>query len=218
MGKMKNIDAPIWAIDFEGSSKLGIVEFGAAKIEGGIVTQTRTEICTPKTPLLKRDTLFTGISAPDTLGKKPFAAYADEFCRMRKNAMFAAHNAVVEDSLLRAEVPSPGIVKNFATSAESPDWAPWLDTCVLVKNLYPALASAKLSDVVLAFGIDKELDAIAGKFCPPNRRKWHCALYDALACALIITRICSSEGFEEVSLEWLAKYSGSFKSAQGTLA
>ncbi|MBP3359116.1 MAG: hypothetical protein J6K91_09415, partial [Opitutales bacterium] len=49
---------------------------------------------------------------------------------------------------------------------------------------------------------------LAEKFCPTKRRKWHCALYDALACALLIIYICKQDGFEDVSLEWLAKYSG----------
>ena len=76
-----------------------------------------------------------------------------------------------------------------------------------MKKLYPSLDSAKLSTVIDTFGLKEELDSIAEKFCPKQRRKWHCAPYDAIACALLIIKICSQDGFEEVSLEWLARYS-----------
>ena len=56
------------------------------------------------------------------------------------------------------------------------------------------------------------LDAEAEKYCPPDRRKWHCALYDAIASALILIAITELDGFADVNIEWLARYSG-FKDA-----
>ena len=37
-----------------------------------------------------------------------------------------------------------------------------------------------------AAGLQPELDALAAEHCPPDRRRYHAALYDALAGALLL--------------------------------
>lgn len=215
MGKMKN--TPVFAIDFEGSAKIGIVEYGVAEIFGGEIVGARTRVCSPKSKIGRRDAEFFGISDAEAKTQKPFADDIAEFCRFRARGVFLAHNAVVEDSFLRAELPSPGVVPDFARGGQTPDWAPWLDTCVLVRSLFPQLGGAKLSDCVAKFSLGDRLADAAEKFCPPDRRKWHCALYDALASALILLRICEFDGMEDVDIAWLAKYSGVADSGQERL-
>jgi len=205
---MKNITAPIFAIDFEGSRKTGVVEYAAAEIDGGEIASLRTRICSPKTPISARDAKFFGINNKTAAEEKPFSSALELFCGLRSAGMFASHNSCVEDSLLRDALASPSAVTNFASNRECTSWGPWIDTCALLRNLYPTLPSAKLSDAVAAFSLNARLDVLAEKFCPENRRKWHCAPYDALACALLLIHICSQDGFENVSLAWLAKYSG----------
>ena len=205
--KMKNINIPIFAIDFEGSRKIGVVEYAAVAILNGEIADMKTSICAPKIKIPQRDADFFGIDNAEAARHKPFSARVCEFCDMRKSGIFAAHNAAVEDSLLRDALPSPSIVPNFIGGGNNADWSPWIDSCALVKNIFPSLASAKLSAAIDAFGLKPQPDSLAEKFCPPNRKVWHCAPYDALACAIIITHICGLDGFESVTADWLVKYS-----------
>ena len=40
-----------------------------------------------------------------------------------------------------------------------------------------------------AAGLQAELDALAAGYCPPERRRYHAALYDALAGALLLAAL-----------------------------
>ena len=73
MGKMKNT-TPIFAIDFEGSAKIGLVEYGVAEICGGEVVSAHTRICAPKAKISARDSDFFGISNEMANSQKPFSA------------------------------------------------------------------------------------------------------------------------------------------------
>lgn len=106
--KMKNINIPILAIDFEGSRRIGVVEYGVAKIENGAVSELRTGICAPKTKIPQRDAEFFGIDNEEAFKHPPFSESVAEFCEMRKTGIFAAHNASVEDGLLRDAAPRAG--------------------------------------------------------------------------------------------------------------
>lgn len=216
MGKMKNIDKPIFAIDFEGSKRIGIVEYGAVRVFGGEIVGCRTRICAPKRRFSAADAEFFGISNERASALPPFSADVEEFCRMRRVGVFAAHNAVAEDSMLRDCMPLAPAAENPLTGEVCATWSPFVDTCVLAKKLF-GFESAKLSDVVDGLELDAALQAAAERFCPPDRRKWHCALFDALASALILIKICSFDGFEDVSLRWLLKFSKTSASAQPTL-
>ena len=204
---MKNINIPILAVDFEGSRKIGVVEFAAAKIERGEVVGMYTSICAPKTKIPQRDAEFFGIDNAEAFAHKPFSEHIGEFCKMRKSGIFMAHNASVEDGLLRDAVPAPAIVPDFARGGQIAAWSPWLDTCALLKRLFPDLESAKLSAAIDAFSLRERLDALAEKYCPPRRSTWHCAPYDALACALLLLFVCGLDGFENVDIPWLARHS-----------
>lgn len=214
---MKNINIPIFAIDFEGSRKIGVVEFAAARIECGEVVGIYTSICAPKTKIPQRDAEFFGIDNAEAFAHKPFAEHIGEFCRMRRDGIFAAHNASVEDGLLRDAAPAPAIVPDFVRGGQVAAWSPWLDTCALLKNLFPDLESAKLSSTIEAFSLRERLDVLAEKFCPPRRRKWHCAPYDALACALLLLFVCGLDGFENVDVAWLARFSSAGFDATASL-
>lgn len=212
MGKTKNIKIPIFAIDFEGSSKLGIVEYGIVEIFNGAIMSAKTAICSPKEAISKREAEFFDISNSEAQKHPPFAEVMPMFCECRKRGIFMAHNAVVEDSFLRAESPSAGIVPDFLRGGNVNTWAVWLDTCVLMRNIFPNAESVKLSECIKLLKLQSRLDAEAEKYCPPDRRKWHCALYDAIASALILIAITELDGFADVNIEWLARYSG-FKDA-----
>ena len=86
-----------------------------------------------------------------------------------------AHNASTERSVLTAAAPLAC-------------FGPWVDTLKLARRLFPGLPSYALGDLVAAFGLGAQVDAI----CPG--RTWHDALYDACACAVLAARFMSDGG------------------------
>lgn len=182
---MKN-DIPIYAIDFEGSKTLGIVEFGIVGILDGEIFESHSAICSPKKQISKTDAKFFDISNELANRYAPFESHCDLFSSLRSNGIFAAHNFATEDSLIRSHIPSPGRVKNHFTSCDTLTWSPWLDSRIFAKFLNPSLESEKLSDVIASLNLNDELQTYAQKICKKNRAKWHRALFDALASALII--------------------------------
>ena len=216
MSNIKNIKMPIFAIDFEGSKNIGIVEYGIAEISNGSISQCSTRICAPRSKISAQDSALFDITNETAEHCPPFEDDLSLFCDMRKRGIFAAHNAVAEDTMLRASLPVAPIVYNPLTNTNCASWAPYIDTCTLAKCLFK-LDSAKLADVVNVLGLTDELYAHAEKFCPVNRRKWHCALFDAIASALILIKICSFDGFENVSAQWLLKYSNPSLNSQESL-
>ncbi len=216
MSKMKNIKNPIFAIDFEGSKQIGIVEYGIAEIQNGEIVACSTRICAPKKNISQSDAKFFDITTEQANKFAPFEDDLELFCDMRKHGIFAAHNATAEDTMLRAACPVPPIVENPLTNRECASWSPYIDTCVLAKKLFK-LKSAKLSDVISALELNDALEQTAQKYCPNERKKYHCALYDAIASALILVKICSFDGFENVTTNWLLKYSSTSNDTQQRL-
>lgn len=184
---MKN-ETPIYAIDFEGSKSIGIVEYGIAEILGGKITRTFSAVCAPKKSIPLKDAKFFGISNEFAQKFAPFEAHCELFSELRARGIFAAHNHSTEDSLLRCHIPSPGRVKDFLNGRDTLAWAPWLDSRKFAKFLNPSLSSEKLSDSILQLNLSDKLSLCAEKFCDKTRAKWHCALFDAIASALIIAK------------------------------
>jgi DNA polymerase-3 subunit epsilon len=50
----------------------------------------------------------------------------------------------------------------------------------------PTTGAAGLAELVATHGLQGELDRLAARHCPPERRRHHAALYDALAGALLL--------------------------------
>ena len=183
---MKN-ETPIYAIDFEGSKSLGIVEFGIAEILRGKVSKVYTAICAPQRAISPKDAKFFGISNEFAKTFAPFEAHCELFCDLRSRGIFAAHNHSTEDTLLRSHIPSPGRVKNFFTAMDTLAWAPWLDSRDFAKFLKPDLKSEKLSECIRELNLQDRLKKSAERFCESSRADWHRALFDALASAEIIS-------------------------------
>ncbi len=209
------ISTPIFVIDFEGSESCGVVEFGVVEICNMQIVNAKTAICAPKKDISKKDALFFGIDTHRASKESSFTEHLEYFALLRKRGIFAAHNAATEKNLLNSYSPIAPSSPDFLNGMRLVNtWSPWLDTMVLAKNVYTNLQSLKLSDVIIFLNLKDKLDALALQHCPPDRRKWHCALYDALASALIITYTASLPSFESMTLEWLAKFSGVKDSGQ----
>ena len=64
-----------------------------------------------------------------------------------------------------------------------------------------------MAEVVVVFGLQGQLDELAERHCPPDRRRYHAALYDALAGALLLTRLAAEPSLADQSCAWLLEMS-----------
>lgn len=198
---MSWIDQPIFFVDFEGSRASGILEYGVATLLRGGIVDAHTRLCRPTGRIRPEDTAVHGLSET---ALRPCPSFADEwefFAGLRERGPLAAHYAGVENALLKSVWPYPRRSPDFARPGEwIVDWGPWIDSARLCAQLFPALASGRLETVVAAFGLDDELNRVAAAHCPPGRRRYHCALYDALAGALLLSRLARDPQISGLSL------------------
>lgn len=205
---MKLSDATVHVLDFEGSAASGVVEYGLATLEGGKVVSTATRLCRPRGGLDPRDVKVHGVREVEAAAEAPFAEERERVVRLRRTGLFCAHSAGVEARFLAAEWSRPPLVPCFDGSGrEAPEWGPWLDTCALYRRLFPQLESHALQALVTTFQLQAELDVLAKEHCPPKRRRWHAALYDALASAALLRHLLRLDGFASVTLPWLLRHS-----------
>lgn len=180
-------EQPIFFVDFEGSRVSGVLEYGVVTVLGGAVREAQTRLCAPTGRVRAEDTAVHGLKAEALATQAPFAAEWDYFAGLRERGPLAAHYAGVENGLLKGVWPYPRTSPDFARPGERvTDWGPWIDTARLYAQFYPQLDSGRLEALVAAGGLQPELDAQAARFCPPDRRRYHAALYDALAGALLL--------------------------------
>ncbi len=203
------IETPIHVIDFEGNRQSGIVEYGVATLRGQQLDSTFTGLCTPVGTISDFERNQHRIDEDSFQGCKPFDAQWELFSKLRQKGVFCAHNASVEDSLLRSVWPCPGISRDFFDLGEAAKltWGPWLDTIWVYRRVYPDLESYHLETLIGLFGLQAKLDELAEVDCPAGRRQYHSALYDAIASALLLARILEEPDFKMISLHWLLRQS-----------
>lgn len=206
--KMSWTEQLIHFVDFEGSVASGILEYGVVTMRGAEIVETRTRLCRATGRVRAEDAALHGIEAAAVAGCAPFAEDFDAFARWRESGPLAAHFANAENTLIKAVWPYPRTSPDFARpGATATDWGHWIDTGRLYPQLYPSLASARLADVVAAFGLQARLDALAAEHAPGSRRRYHCALYDALAGALLLGRLAEEPAVADRPLAWLLEMS-----------
>jgi len=180
-------DQPIFFIDFEGSRVSGILEYGVVTLLNGQVRETRTRLCRATGRVRAEDTAVHGLREEMVAAQAPLADDWEYFAGLRERGPLAAHYAGVENGLLKSVWPYPRPSPDFARpGARIVDWGPWIDSARLAAQLHPRLEGGGLETAVAAFDLKGELDALAAVQCPSARRAYHCALYDALAGALIL--------------------------------
>ena len=183
-------DQTVYFIDFEGSIASGILEYGVVTLLGGKVSSTLTRLCAATGRVRPEDTEIHGLREEELGRCQPFSAEWELFADLRERGPLAAHFAGAEHSLLRATWPYPRNSPDFARpGGRVIDWGPWIDSARIYAQLYPALESVRLEAVVTACGLQAELDALAAEHCPAGRRRYHAALYDALAGALLLASL-----------------------------
>jgi DNA polymerase III epsilon subunit-like protein len=180
----------IFFVDFEGSRVSGVLEYGVVALWRGEIVQTNTRLCRATGSVRPEDTAVHGLSGDMLASRSPFGQEWELFAGLRERGPLAAHYAGVENALLKSAWPYPRNSPDFARPGERViDWGPWIDTARLYGQFYPALDSGALESLVQACGLQPELDEAARQYCPTDRRRYHCALYDALAGALLLARL-----------------------------
>ncbi|MBC2593032.1 3'-5' exonuclease [Ruficoccus amylovorans] len=197
-------DCAIHVVDFEGSRNSGVVEFGLVTLWDGEIAACATRLCRPRGEITPQERAQHGIVEDEARLQEPFAAEWDRFVNLRKSGPMAAHHAMVENGFLKAQWAYPPASPDFLHEGRTlADWGPWIDTRQLYARVYPGLEGYGLSELVGSFGLQERLDTEADRLCPERRGKYHCALYDALASALLLLRLGGEEGFENMSIPWL---------------
>lgn len=195
-------------VDFEGSTVSGILEYGVVTMRGTEIIETRTRLCRAIGRVRAEDAAIHGLDAGTVADCAPFGDEFEQFARWRETGPLAAHFANAENTLIKSVWPYPRMSPDFGRpGASAAEWGPWIDTGRLYPQFYPTLASAKLADVVAAFGLQARLDALATEHCPAARRHYHAALYDALAGALLLARLAEEPTLASRSLSWLLEMS-----------
>ena len=201
---------PVIMMDFEGTTTSGVVEYGVVVLGKGRVLSADTALCAPTGSIADRERAVHGIGDRDVRGREPFSSRYDQFVGYRRQGVFAAHNRHAENQFLKSTWALPPRVPDWRRmgEGEAQEWGPWIDTLAIYKAVYPSLSSCALGDLVEAFQLRPHLEALAGEYCPDTRRKPHCALYDALASALLLLRLDEESAlYGHLSLSWLLQFS-----------
>lgn len=201
-------DTPIHFIDFEGSAACGILEYGVVTLQRGEITATHTRLCRATGRVSADDTQVHGLSEEGLVTEAYFAAEWERFASLRGTGPMAAHFASVENALLKKTWPYPREVPDFARPGRiATEWGPWIDTGRLYPQLLGPLGSVRLEDLVGRYDLQAALTAAARQHCPPERRRYHAALYDALAGALLLLALLKRPEFSSATIPWLLQLS-----------
>ncbi|MEN9402160.1 MAG: hypothetical protein RL091_863 [Verrucomicrobiota bacterium] len=201
-------ETPIHFIDFEGNATSGILEYGVVTLLGGEIVGTETRLCRATGRVAADETKVHGLTAEGLVTEDYFAAEWERFAGLRGSGPLAAHFAPVENSLLRKVWPYPREVPDFARPGKtSTEWGPWIDTGRLYPQLFPPLGSVRLEDLVVRNDLQPLLAKVARQHCPAARRRYHAALYDALAGALLLLALLRRPELQAATIPWLLQMS-----------
>jgi DNA polymerase-3 subunit epsilon len=201
-------DTPIHFIDFEGNAASGILEFGVVTLCAGAVAEARTRLCAATGRITAEDTAVHGLRAEAVAAQAPFRDEWEYFAGLRGSGPLAAHFAQAENYLIRTVWSHPRVVPDFARPGRTAtEWGPWIDTGRLFPQFFPQLGDGKLQQLVAGCGLQGELDVHAVVHCPPERRHYHAALYDALAGALLLRTLLQRPELASATIPWLLQMS-----------
>lgn len=121
-----------------------------------------------------------GIADQDIASAPPMPALWPEFKARLSGAVVVAHGVGTEKRFLRA-FPLHG-------------FGPWLDTLAVARAALPDLADHSLGGVTRALGAEEEVRAL----CPEY--SWHDALFDAVACLVILRCMVDRSGLSDATV------------------
>lgn len=197
------------------------MEYGVVTLFGDRIAETRTRLCAPTGTLHAREIEQHGIGQHLLGDAKPFGEDWDYFAGLRASGPLCAHNAGYEAALLTDVWAYPRRSPDFSradSGAEIADWGPWLDTLQIYRRLYPDLECHKLGDLIEAFQLSEKLESHALSHCPESRRRYHAALYDALASACLLLHLFQEPALKDSTLAWLFQQSAASEGAREALS
>ncbi|MEX2382504.1 MAG: 3'-5' exonuclease [Opitutales bacterium] len=201
-------EGAIHFIDFEGSLESGILEYGLATLKNGKITETKTRLCRPTGRVRERDVATHQIREEQAMRFAPFSDEWALFTDCRRTGPLAAHFASTENSLIKSVWPYPPASPDFTgIHASLVEWGPWVDTGRILPALFRNLPDAGLEALIGAFSLQEELDSLAKAHCPGDRAGYHCALYDAMAAALLLLEVGRCEAYRNKPMGWLLEMS-----------
>lgn len=184
------LNLPVFVVDFEGTTRSGVVEYGVVKTENGAIVEAWSAFCQPSGRVAADEFRTHRLSESFLKSREPFHAAYGDFSEMRSLGVLAAHHHSTEDRLLRHHWPIPPAVHDpLRPGSFCHRWGPYVDTLSLAQSCWPNLPAFDLKTVTQDLGLEDELRRRAAEASPPGRRDWHCALFDALASALILLRV-----------------------------
>ena len=217
VGKTIWSDLPLHVVDFEGSNHTGVIEYGVVTLLGKEIFSTATKTHLARASISKLDTQCHGLTDLDLINQTPFESEWDYWLSLRRTGLFVAHNASVESQLLRLTWPRPSAVSSLEEGVQTAEWGPWIDSCRLARFWLPTLGDYKLASLIKLFKLQAQLDVLAERHCPPERRKYHSALYDALASALVLRTLCAGEGRSQSTVSQLVQDSLSLPAREDSM-
>ncbi|GAA3252942.1 3'-5' exonuclease [Nonomuraea helvata] len=159
-------------VEGNGQQPPDLVELAIVLIDQGTVGEPLTWLVKPPRPITPLARRIHGISNQQVASDPPAAEYAADIMAVFEGAIFVAHNAHVDLSVLARELPGfqPAQV---------------IDTLKLARRLAPGLPSYKLGTLA------KELKLTANVAAS---LKPHRAAYDALVCARLLAHLAADAG------------------------
>ncbi|MEU8403850.1 3'-5' exonuclease [Nonomuraea sp. NPDC048892] len=159
-------------VEGNGQQPPDLVELAIVLIDQGTVGEPLTWMVKPPRPITPLACRIHGISNQQVASDPPVVEYAADIMAVFDGAIFVAHNAHVDLSVLARELPS-----------FQPDQV--IDTLKLARRLVPGLPSYKLG------ALAKELKLAANM---PVGLKPHRAAYDALMCTRLLAHLAANAG------------------------
>ena len=197
----------IHCLDFEGSLRSGVLEYGLVTIRDLDVVEMATRFCRGTGSIPEMEAVTHQIRDADVVDALPLSDSWELFRDLRMTGPFAAHHAGVENGLIKSVWPYTNRCRNFMTGELDVDWGPWLDTCALYRTLFPNMESYNLTALIQAFGLEDRLNQLAEQHCPESRNFYHCAGYDALASAVLILQLETYQELRGLTLPQLLQWS-----------
>jgi len=124
-----------------------------------------------------------GITLEDLAGAPSLLSLYPQIRSLLKNRILIAHGHGTEKRFLRA---FPGH-----------QFGPWVDTLNIARAAWPALDQFSLGDLIEHFELAQTIEAVH-----PDRR-WHDALYDATASAILLDHLITSLSLRDKALDLL---------------
>jgi len=175
-------------IDFEAAGNLpgksdapvqvGIAQMRAQRIDGLFVSLIR-----PEEQMAWSASRVHGITRHTVANAPPLGELWGELAARLRGRVLVAHGAATEKRHLRA-FPLHG-------------FGPWVDTLVLARRALPDAGSHRLGDLVESLGLSADVEGA----CPG--RRWHDALFDAVAALVLLRHLLHLPGNHGTAVEQL---------------